>query len=639
MATEKEEVVLQFKIEQGDALTEMERMKKLILQTKQEQKELNDAYKKGNITLDEFVKEGVRLEANLRRQQSSYNNVQKSVTGVKTQLDKLIDSNQKISKDLQNTSQKFQDVASQINVAGVNVGSLTTKLSSFSNPATAAVTVVSALGAAYARSTIGAKDLAFAQNQLSEATTIVTNRFASLFSSAEDGEGALTKLLNLALQVGGNTLTGRGLALLGFDINQIAKESKELALIAEQLEDLQRTEVELRTTANDRLADNQELLSDIQSDQTKYNDKIDKTNEIITNIRRSQEEVRSNLEEQLALVNTRLESDSANEDILDAQLAIKKEIAALDKDSEKRVQAIVRLQQNLNEAENKKLRDAEKNRFGKLQIVPEFQQGDALQQQQDNIDFINNYEINSNDTKLKEIREASEVTEEEITDFKNQEAKKRQRITEQQTRAELNAYAAVAGAISGIFEEGSDLQKAFALTSIAVDTAEAIAGLTSASEQNPGNAYTFGAAGIAQYASGIVRILANIASAKQYLSAAAGGGDFLTKGPAMLLVGDNPGGVERVTVEPLSGKGKTVVNANSNLIAMAGGGSLTTGVDPGAIFATQQLSAEVNNNRMMARNIAKQMASMPAPVVSVKEFNRVSNKVKVKENIARANKG
>src|SRR5688500_8991512 len=153
----------------------MERFKKSILQTKQEQQELTKAYKGGHITLNEFVKEQVRLESILKKQQSAYNNVQKSVTGVKTQLDKLIDSNKKISKS-------FEDAASQINIAGVNVGGLSTRLASFANPATAAVGIVTALGAAYARSTIGAKDLEFAQNQLSHATTILTNQLAGLIS-------------------------------------------------------------------------------------------------------------------------------------------------------------------------------------------------------------------------------------------------------------------------------------------------------------------------------------------------------------------------------------------------------------------------------------------------------------------------
>lgn len=59
--------------------------------------------------------------------------------------------------------------------------------------------------------------------------------------------------------------------------------------------------------------------------------------------------------------------------------------------------------------------------------------------------------------------------------------------------------------------------------------------------------------------------------------AAAGGGDFMTKGPTLLLVGDNPGGVERVSVSPISGVGQTSIDPSGNLIKMAGGGSIVTG--------------------------------------------------------------
>lgn len=59
------------------------------------------------------------------------------------------------------------------------------------------------------------------------------------------------------------------------------------------------------------------------------------------------------------------------------------------------------------------------------------------------------------------------------------------------------------------------------------------------------------------------------------ISKAAGGGSFKTTGPTLLMVGDNPGGVERVDVTPISGKGETTVNPNSGLIKMAGGGTLT----------------------------------------------------------------
>jgi hypothetical protein len=78
-------------------------------------------------------------------------------------------------------------------------------------------------------------------------------------------------------------------------------------------------------------------------------------------------------------------------------------------------------------------------------------------------------------------------------------------------------------ALAGLFDQGTATNKAFALGSIAVDTAQAISSLTARSEQNPANAVTFGAAGIAQYAAGIIRILSNIAQAKQLLNFALGG--------------------------------------------------------------------------------------------------------------------
>ena len=65
------------------------------------------------------------------------------------------------------------------------------------------------------------------------------------------------------------------------------------------------------------------------------------------------------------------------------------------------------------------------------------------------------------------------------------------------------------------------IQKAFALAQIAVDTAKAIASLTAASAANPNNPYTFGAAGALQFAAGIISILANIAQATALLTSKA----------------------------------------------------------------------------------------------------------------------
>jgi len=72
--------------------------------------------------------------------------------------------------------------------------------------------------------------------------------------------------------------------------------------------------------------------------------------------------------------------------------------------------------------------------------------------------------------------------------------------------------------------ESVALSKGLTLAQIGVDTASAISSLTRNSEANPANAVTFGAAGAVQFATGLIRILANIGQAKKVLSQKKEGG-------------------------------------------------------------------------------------------------------------------
>ncbi len=84
---------------------------------------------------------------------------------------------------------------------------------------------------------------------------------------------------------------------------------------------------------------------------------------------------------------------------------------------------------------------------------------------------------------------------------------------------------------------------------------------------------------------------------------AAGGTDFTTRGPTLLIVGDNPGGRERVTVEPLSGRGQT--RTYGNAVAMAGGGSISTYPSGGysqSITAVANVDVYLGDKRLV-RNI------------------------------------
>lgn len=74
--------------------------------------------------------------------------------------------------------------------------------------------------------------------------------------------------------------------------------------------------------------------------------------------------------------------------------------------------------------------------------------------------------------------------------------------------------------IGGDSEAFIKFKKLLTLTQIAIDTASAISALTAASQANPTNAVTFGAAGTLQFITGLVQIVSNIAKAKQVLSSA-----------------------------------------------------------------------------------------------------------------------
>lgn len=111
--------------------------------------------------------------------------------------------------------------------------------------------------------------------------------------------------------------------------------------------------------------------------------------------------------------------------------------------------------------------------------------------------------------------------------------------------------------------------KASALVQIGIDTAKAISALVAASNTNPLNGVSAGAAGIAQFASGIIQIATNVAKAKNLLTSpstpVSGGGD--TGG------GDTGGGGSNTaTMIPQAAQLFGSSN-NANTMTAGGGGS------------------------------------------------------------------
>jgi len=92
--------------------------------------------------------------------------------------------------------------------------------------------------------------------------------------------------------------------------------------------------------------------------------------------------------------------------------------------------------------------------------------------------------------------------------------KKEIKVAQVTAKEKIGLAGDVFGILSGFAEQGTDLQKALALGQVAIDTGIAISGLTaSTSSASPDNVATGGLAGFAKFATGIIKILANIAQA------------------------------------------------------------------------------------------------------------------------------
>jgi len=157
--------------------------------------------------------------------------------------------------------------------------------------------------------------------------------------------------------------------------------------------------------------------------------------------------------------------------------------------------------------------------------------------QLEDLQFIQDNELAKFDAKREAVQAEKELLDKQYKDKLITERDYNKRVKElslqrkEIDRAErvqkeenANAIGGILGALSGLAEQGTALQKGLALGQVAIDTATSISSLMAVSEANPLNTLTFGGAGIAQYATGIIRILANVAQAKSILSSVPGGG-------------------------------------------------------------------------------------------------------------------
>lgn len=180
--------------------------------------------------------------------------------------------------------------------------------------------------------------------------------------------------------------------------------------------------------------------------------------------------------------------------------------------------------------------------------------------------------------------------------------------------------------------------KVIALANIAYDTGKAIAGLTANSEENPANAFTFGAAGALQFAIGLIRILTNIASATAVVNSHERGG--ILRGPSHsqggipFSVGGRLG-FEAEGGEAIINKRSTAmyrsqlsaINAAGGGVRFADGGMTPSVPSPFAAFSIAQ---QINNDRMLS-NLTNAMDRLKVAVIIEEVEAKTQQRAQIRE--------
>ena len=264
--------------------------------------------------------------------------------------------------------------------------------------------------------------------------------------------------------------------------------------------------------ANDakKLADELELLSIKDDDaRAKRRLEIDYENKR-TEIRNS---IANESEKNALLLNLKLKFGADIQAIDDAAATRKAQTDA--EKREKEIEFANETDQILQENRISRIQDTNQRAFEQESL--RFQnEVDALYQQ------LNTKEITEQQFKAR--REALEQTHQNnVTDIEKTASEERQKQSEAERQAKIAQFqeiGSLASELSNIIGQNTAVGKALALSQIAIDTGVAISALTRNSEQNPANAPTSGIAGAIQFASGLIRIIANIKKAKDLLSQA-----------------------------------------------------------------------------------------------------------------------
>lgn len=549
------------------------------------------------------IKDLRAANSQLRAERDKVNISTKEGRELVNQLNISIDKNNKLIKDnssalekqrqnVGNYSKSIEEAAGNLNIMGTNVGGLSKSLASFVNPATAAVAVVGALGAAYARSSIGAKDLEFASRQLSAVITILTNEFAQLFSSAEDGEGFFTGLLNSIL------------SSLGPIGGLLADQTKLIAQAFEDIEDLNNQAIDISAAAAARLGENQEFLQEINEEQTTFNRKLELTRKINENLLANEREALVITSEKLKIAETQLRQKKGDRDSEQRAVnLLKKELDVIVANTDKREKVNAKLVETI------KKQNAALEEQKVIERLKGVKPGEAITGA-DRLPGLT-------DAGDQEIQLSTKVTDIVVTNNKIKGESAEDYVNRVIALQEQEAGSArnLAATLAQLAEEGSAAAQAAAIATIALNSG---IGVSEAVKAGAGVPFPANLAAILQ---GVTAVLAGIAQAKGLLGFAEGGytGHGGKYEPAGIVHRGEYVTPQNVVKSP----------AAQPHIAALERMRLTPYADGGFVTNSNVQSAQ------QAMIMANAIKNLPPPVVSWTEGRVVGKRVEFKEKVSR----
>lgn len=196
-------------------------------------------------------------------------------------------------------------------------------------------------------------------------------------------------------------------------------------------------------------------------------------------------------------------------------------------------------------------------------------------------------------------------------------------IQQEQMEAISTVIGAASDLLSGLGEQNeafAAFSKALAIFQIGIDTAKAISAGIAAAQSVPFPA------NIAAIATTIASILANVAKANQLISKSKQPkANFAVGGT---VTGPGSGTSDSIPINVSNGESVITARATDMFTPLLSSFNQLGG---GVPVTTQNASAQVQGEEMLARAFSMALRAMPAPVVSVQEINDVNGRVEVLE--------